>query len=123
MYVCIFDGESVMLDLRMAQRVAVNDGAAGSKRTSRVRVAVRLRPYMDKQDEKGEGPCVRGLGPQKLEIVNWRNATETLQYQSVIILEVCAFSVSSVSFSSCSRLLLCFSITHFSRSWSQCSRS
>ncbi|KAF4106894.1 kinesin-like protein KIF22 [Onychostoma macrolepis] len=65
----------------MAQRVAVNDGAAGSRRTSRVRVAVRLRPYMDKQDEKGEGPCVRGLGPQKLEIINWRNATETLQYQ------------------------------------------
>ncbi|XP_055031191.2 kinesin-like protein KIF22 [Misgurnus anguillicaudatus] len=65
----------------MAQRVLVTDGSAASKRTSRVRVAVRLRPYMDKQDEKGEGPCVRGLGPQKLEIINWRNATETLQYQ------------------------------------------
>ncbi|XP_051530940.1 kinesin-like protein KIF22 [Myxocyprinus asiaticus] len=65
----------------MAQRVSVNDAAAGSKRTSRVRVAVRLRPYLDKQDEKGEGPCVRGLGPQKLEIINWRNATETLEYQ------------------------------------------
>ncbi|XP_067225459.1 kinesin-like protein KIF22 [Chanodichthys erythropterus] len=64
----------------MAQRVSVNE-AAGSRRTSRVRVAVRLRPYMDKQDDKGEGPCVRGLGPQKLEIINWRNATETLQYQ------------------------------------------
>lgn len=78
---------SVMVFSEMAQRVAVNDGAAGSKRTSRVRVAVRLRPYMDKQDEKGEGPCVRGLGPQKLEIINWRNATETLQYQSVRILK------------------------------------
>lgn len=65
----------------MAQRVAVSEAAAGSKRTSRVRVAVRLRPYMDKQDEKGEGPCVRGLGQQKLEIINWRNSTETLQYQ------------------------------------------
>ncbi|XP_060719921.1 kinesin-like protein KIF22 isoform X2 [Tachysurus vachellii] len=64
----------------MAQRVALND-AVGSKRTARVRVAVRLRPYMDKQDEKGEGPCVRGLGPQTLDLVNWRNATETLQYQ------------------------------------------
>ncbi|XP_017559975.1 kinesin-like protein KIF22 isoform X1 [Pygocentrus nattereri] len=64
----------------MAQRVAVND-AAGVKRTSRVRVAVRLRPYIGKEDEKGEGPCVRGLGPQTLEIINWRNATETLQYQ------------------------------------------
>ncbi|KAA0725553.1 Kinesin-like protein KIF22 [Triplophysa tibetana] len=65
----------------MAQRVALSEAAAGSKRTSRVRVAVRLRPYMDKQDEKGEGPCVRGLGPQNLEIINWRNATETLHYQ------------------------------------------
>lgn len=63
----------------MAQRIAVTDG--GAKKTARVRVAVRLRPYMEKQDEKGEGACVRGLGPQKLEIVNWRNATETLQYE------------------------------------------
>lgn len=76
--------------LEMAQRVAVND-ATGPKRAARVRVAVRLRPYMDKQDEKSEGPCVRGLGPQTLEIVNWRNATESLQYQLVIIL----FSLST----------------------------
>ncbi|KAK7123085.1 hypothetical protein R3I94_020010 [Phoxinus phoxinus] len=65
----------------MAQRVAAGEAPAGSRRTSRVRVAVRLRPYMDAQDDKGEGSCVRGLGPQKLEIINWRNATETLQYQ------------------------------------------
>ncbi|KAG7492233.1 hypothetical protein MATL_G00011630 [Megalops atlanticus] len=65
----------------MAQRVPVCDAAGGSKRTSRVRVAVRLRPYMEKQDDKGEGPCVRGLGSQSLEIINWRNSTETLQYQ------------------------------------------
>ncbi|XP_036402013.1 kinesin-like protein KIF22 [Megalops cyprinoides] len=64
----------------MAHRVPVCD-AGGSKRTSRVRVAVRLRPYMEKQDDKGEGPCVRGLGSQSLEIINWRNSTETLQYQ------------------------------------------
>ncbi|XP_019965547.2 kinesin-like protein KIF22 [Paralichthys olivaceus] len=62
----------------MAQRVAMADGA--NKRTSRVRVAVRLRPYMGKQDEKGEGPCVRGLDSQNLEIINWRNATETVKY-------------------------------------------
>ncbi|XP_061666112.1 kinesin-like protein KIF22 [Syngnathoides biaculeatus] len=62
----------------MAQRVAVTDG--GRKKASRVRVAVRLRPFMDEQDEKGEGPCVRGLDSQALEIVNWRNATETLKY-------------------------------------------
>lgn len=36
---------------------------------------------MDKQDEKGEGPCVRGLDARRLEIINWRNATETLQYE------------------------------------------
>ncbi|XP_023267068.1 kinesin-like protein KIF22 [Seriola lalandi dorsalis] len=62
----------------MAQRVAVSDG--GNKKSSRVRVAVRLRPYMDKQDGKGEGPCVRGLDSQNLEIINWRNATETVKY-------------------------------------------
>lgn len=67
--------------LAMAQRVAVSDAAGGSKRPSRVRVAVRLRPYMEKQGEKAEAPCVRGLGPQTLEIINWRNSTETLQYQ------------------------------------------
>ncbi|XP_061086768.1 kinesin-like protein KIF22 [Conger conger] len=65
----------------MAQRVAVGDAAGGSKRPSRVRVAVRLRPCMEKQGEKAEGACVRGLGPQSLEIINWRNSTETLQYQ------------------------------------------
>uniref|UniRef100_A0A1A8FM31 Kinesin-like protein n=1 Tax=Nothobranchius korthausae TaxID=1143690 RepID=A0A1A8FM31_9TELE len=62
----------------MAQRVLVADG--GNKKTSRVRVAVRLRPYMSKQDDKHEGPCVRGLDSQNLEIVNWRNATETVKY-------------------------------------------
>lgn len=62
----------------MAQRVAVQDGA--SKKTARVRVAVRLRPYMGKLDEKSEGPCVRGLDAQNLEIINWRNATETVKY-------------------------------------------
>ncbi|TMS22010.1 Kinesin-like protein KIF22 [Larimichthys crocea] len=62
----------------MAQRVAVSDGS--HKKTTRVRVAVRLRPYMGKQDEKDEGPCVRGLDSQNLEIVNWRNATESVKY-------------------------------------------
>ncbi|KAL4658357.1 kinesin-like protein KIF22 isoform X1 [Arapaima gigas] len=72
-----------LLGEHMAQRVGVSDAGTGgaSKRVSRVRVAVRLRPYMEAHDEKGEGPCVRGLGPQSLEITNWRNATETLQYQ------------------------------------------
>ncbi|XP_074475283.1 kinesin-like protein KIF22 [Sebastes fasciatus] len=62
----------------MAQRLLVSDGA--HKKTSRVRVAVRLRPYMGNEDEKGEGSCVRGLDSQNLEIINWRNATETVKY-------------------------------------------
>ncbi|XP_076615343.1 kinesin-like protein KIF22 [Chaetodon auriga] len=62
----------------MAQRVALTDG--GNKKTTRVRVAVRLRPCMGIQDEKDEGLCVRGLDSQNLEIVNWRNATETVKY-------------------------------------------
>ncbi|CAL1599396.1 unnamed protein product [Knipowitschia caucasica] len=62
----------------MAQRVPVSDGS--SKKTSRVRVAVRLRPYMAKAEDKDEGPCVRGLDSQNLEIINWRNATETVKY-------------------------------------------
>lgn len=65
-----------------AQRVA-EDVAKGTKQTARVRVAVRLRPYMHMQDPKGEGACVRRLDTETLEIINWRNATETLQYQSV----------------------------------------
>lgn len=67
-----------MVILAMAQRVPVSDG--GSKKASRVRVAVRLRPYMAKPDEKDEGPCVRGIDSQNLEIINWRNATETVKY-------------------------------------------
>lgn len=62
----------------MAQRVALPDGS--NKKTTRVRVAVRLRPCMGKQDEKDEGPCVRGLDSQNLEIVNWRNAMESVKY-------------------------------------------
>ncbi|CAL8303736.1 unnamed protein product [Lota lota] len=62
----------------MAQRVPAAD--IGAKKTSRVRVAVRLRPYMEKEDDKAEGPCVRGLDSQNLEIINWRNATETVKY-------------------------------------------
>ncbi|KAM6897893.1 kinesin-like protein KIF22 [Xenentodon cancila] len=62
----------------MAQRVTASDG---NKKMSRVRVAVRLRPYMDKDDEKDEGPCVRGLDSQNLEIINWRNAMETVKYR------------------------------------------
>ncbi|XP_056391168.1 kinesin-like protein KIF22 isoform X2 [Hyla sarda] len=65
----------------MAKRVSMMDGHGGvNKKPSpaRVRVAVRLRPPMEKDEEKA---CVRGLDSQSLEIVNWRNQLETMQYQ------------------------------------------
>lgn len=67
----------------MAQRVALSDG--GNRKSSRVRVAVRLRPFIAQPvDKDDDGPCVRGLDSQNLEIVNWRNATESVKYQWVI---------------------------------------
>ncbi|XP_058868230.1 kinesin-like protein KIF22 [Acipenser ruthenus] len=48
---------------------------------TRVRVSVRLRPYMSRDDEGKEGLCVRGTGNQSLEILNWRNTMETMSYQ------------------------------------------
>ncbi|XP_066433011.1 kinesin-like protein KIF22 isoform X1 [Eleutherodactylus coqui] len=64
----------------MAMRVSIMESHGGSKRPSpsRVRVSVRLRPYMEKDEDK---TCVRGLDSQSLEIVNWRNQLETMQYQ------------------------------------------
>ncbi|KAM3917702.1 kinesin-like protein KIF22 [Leptodactylus fuscus] len=64
----------------MAKRVSMMDGHVVNKKPSpsRVRVAVRLRPYMEKEEDKA---CVRGLDSQSLEIVNWRNQLETMQYQ------------------------------------------
>ncbi|XP_061765433.1 kinesin-like protein KIF22 [Nerophis ophidion] len=63
----------------MAQRVLTSE--SGSKKASQVRVAVRLRPFMGQHDERGERPCVRGLDSQNLEIINWRNASETVKYR------------------------------------------
>lgn len=63
----------------MAQRIALSDG--GNKKTTRVRVAVRLRPFIAQLADNDDGPCVRGLDSQNLEIVNWRNATESVKYQ------------------------------------------
>ncbi|KAG8513642.1 Kinesin-like protein KIF22 [Galemys pyrenaicus] len=45
---------------------------------ARVRVAVRLRPFVDGASDT---PCVRGLDGCSLEIANWRNHQETLKYQ------------------------------------------
>nr|DBA19050.1 TPA: hypothetical protein GDO54_014927 [Pyxicephalus adspersus] len=61
----------------MAKRVSIMD-ANRKPSVARVRVAVRLRPHMEKGEDK---VCVRGLDSQSLEIVNWRNQMETMQYQ------------------------------------------
>uniref|UniRef100_A0A8C5WHZ3 Kinesin-like protein n=1 Tax=Leptobrachium leishanense TaxID=445787 RepID=A0A8C5WHZ3_9ANUR len=69
----------------MAKRVSIMDAVVTSKKTpTRVRVAVRLRPFMDREDKEGvkeQRACVRGLDSQSLEIVNWRNQLETMHYQ------------------------------------------
>ncbi|XP_027965959.1 kinesin-like protein KIF22 isoform X2 [Eumetopias jubatus] len=56
-------------------------GAGRRPPPARVRVAVRLRPFVDGTDGAGDPPCVRGLDSCSLEIANWRNHQETLKYQ------------------------------------------
>ncbi|XP_037669516.1 kinesin-like protein KIF22 [Choloepus didactylus] len=48
---------------------------------ARVRVAVRLRPFVDGTAGANDSSCVRGLDSCSLEIANWRNHQETLRYQ------------------------------------------
>uniref|UniRef100_A0A8C6QHU4 Kinesin-like protein n=1 Tax=Nannospalax galili TaxID=1026970 RepID=A0A8C6QHU4_NANGA len=48
---------------------------------ARVRVAVRLRPFVDGAAGANEPPCVRGIDSCSLEVANWRNYQETLKYQ------------------------------------------
>nr|XP_040133045.1 kinesin-like protein KIF22 isoform X2 [Ictidomys tridecemlineatus] len=48
---------------------------------ARVRVAVRLRPFVDGTSGTSESPCVRGIDSCSLEVANWRNYQETLKYQ------------------------------------------
>ncbi|XP_077616507.1 kinesin-like protein KIF22 [Crocuta crocuta] len=56
-------------------------GAGRRPPPARVRVAVRLRPFVDGTAGAGDPPCVRGLDSCSLEIANWRNHQETLKYQ------------------------------------------
>ncbi|XP_004479409.1 kinesin-like protein KIF22 isoform X1 [Dasypus novemcinctus] len=56
-------------------------GAGRRPPPARVRVAVRLRPFVDGTTEANDAPCVRGLDSCSLEIANWRNHQETLKYQ------------------------------------------
>ncbi|XP_068919421.1 kinesin-like protein KIF22 isoform X2 [Petaurus breviceps papuanus] len=48
---------------------------------ARVRVAVRLRPFVEEASSTNESSCVRGLDSCSLEIANGRNSQETLKYQ------------------------------------------
>ncbi|XP_004268726.1 kinesin-like protein KIF22 [Orcinus orca] len=56
-------------------------GAGRRPPPARVRVAVRLRPFVDGAAGESDTPCVRGLDSCSLEIANWRNHQETLKYQ------------------------------------------
>ncbi|XP_057606169.1 kinesin-like protein KIF22 isoform X1 [Hippopotamus amphibius kiboko] len=56
-------------------------GAGRRPPPARVRVAVRLRPFVDGTAGENDIPCVRGLDSCSLEIANWRNHQETLKYQ------------------------------------------
>ncbi|XP_052054536.1 kinesin-like protein KIF22 isoform X2 [Apodemus sylvaticus] len=60
----------------------VNKGGLGRRPTlARVRVAVRLRPFMDAETEAKEPSCVRAVDSCSLEVANWRKYQETLKYQ------------------------------------------
>ncbi|XP_003282027.2 kinesin-like protein KIF22 isoform X2 [Nomascus leucogenys] len=56
-------------------------GASRRPPPARVRVAVRLRPFVDGTAGASDSPCVRGMDSCSLEIANWRNHQETLKYQ------------------------------------------
>ncbi|KAM8779659.1 kinesin-like protein KIF22 [Rhynchonycteris naso] len=56
-------------------------GAARRPPPARVRVAVRLRPFVGGTAGANGAPCVRGLDNCSLEIANWKNHQETLKYQ------------------------------------------
>ncbi|XP_041038106.1 kinesin-like protein KIF22 isoform X1 [Carcharodon carcharias] len=45
-----------------------------------VQVVVRLRPYQLDEDGQRQGACVRGVDTRTLEIVNWRNRSESVHY-------------------------------------------
>ncbi|CAO2583346.1 Kinesin-like protein KIF22 [Lemmus lemmus] len=56
-------------------------GASRRPPPARVRVAVRLRPFMDEATKASEPSCVRGIDSCSLEVANWRKYQETLKYQ------------------------------------------
>lgn len=47
---------------------------------STVRVFVRLRPVIHQEGQEPEKTCLRAINHNKVELLNWRNIQETLQY-------------------------------------------
>uniref|UniRef100_UPI00398E560A kinesin-like protein KIF22 isoform X2 n=1 Tax=Pristiophorus japonicus TaxID=55135 RepID=UPI00398E560A len=65
----------------MASRVPLPDPRPQKKPShGQVQVAVRLRPYLAGESGEQRGACVRGIDARTLEIMNWRNRSETMQY-------------------------------------------
>ncbi|XP_036036372.1 kinesin-like protein KIF22 [Onychomys torridus] len=64
-----------------AGRCLSKGGSSRRPPPARVRVAVRLRPFMDEATRATEVPCVRGIDSCSLEVANWRKYQETLKYQ------------------------------------------
>ncbi|XP_067884608.1 kinesin-like protein KIF22 [Heterodontus francisci] len=65
----------------MSGRASISEPRPLKKPThDQVQVVVRLRPYLPSEDDKRQGPCVRGIDTRTLEIVNWRNRSESMQY-------------------------------------------
>ncbi|XP_074053390.1 kinesin-like protein KIF22 isoform X2 [Macrotis lagotis] len=65
-----------------AARSQLNKGRSSRRLpVARVRVAVRLRPFVEEVGNPSESSCVRGLDSCSLEIANGRNSQETLKYQ------------------------------------------
>ncbi|XP_072889615.1 kinesin-like protein KIF22 [Hemitrygon akajei] len=65
----------------MSSQAAAGEGRPGRKAPTRqVQVVVRLRPCLGDAQGEQQQPCVRGVDTQTLEILNWRNRAETMQY-------------------------------------------
>ncbi|XP_075828422.1 kinesin-like protein KIF22 [Microtus pennsylvanicus] len=64
-----------------AGRCLSKGGASRRPPPARVRVAVRLRPFMDEETKASEPSCVRGVDSCSLEVANWKKYQETLKYQ------------------------------------------
>ena len=77
---CLFT--STVLILQMSSSASTQSTCP----STRMKVAVRLRPVL-KEDDKDKEPCVRGLDGTSLEIWNWRDTRQTIQYSFDVFLD------------------------------------